>query len=102
MAFYCQTKDPTSLITLVIVYTVMVLGNLIFLFTVGYPTFTQQEPVRAGCVIELIVFEFFWLLMLWSHFATMCRQPGFIPLNYRYDREKLPLDFRSLLELPQE
>ena len=41
MAFYCQTKDGTSLITLVIVYTAMVLGNLIFLFTVGYPTFTR-------------------------------------------------------------
>ena len=73
MALQCQSKDGTSLITLVIVYAVMLLGNLIFLFTVGWPSFLKKIPVKAGCVIELIVFEWLWLFMFWSHCATMCR-----------------------------
>ena len=73
MAFYCHTKDGTSLLTLIIVYIAMILGNLLMLFTVGWPTFSKQKSVEAGCVIEIIVFELLWLLMFWSHCATMCR-----------------------------
>ena len=34
--------------------------------------------------------------MLWSHTYTMCSEPGYIPLNYEYDKSKLPDAFKQL------
>ena len=48
----------------------------------------------TGAVIELILYEIFSLLMIWSHLATMCRDPGFIPFSYRYNKELLSKPFQ--------
>jgi len=102
MSVHCITNDATSLVTLIIVYCAMILGNLVFLFSVGWSTFTGQIPISADCVVEIIIFEPLWLLMFWCHVSTMCREPGYIPFNYRYQREILPPYFKSLLETPIE
>lgn len=39
--------------------------------------------------IEYIFYLVASLLMIWSHMATMCRDPGFIPKGYRYDENNL-------------
>ena len=36
--------------------------------------------------------------MVWSHLATMCRDPGFVPLSYRYDKSLLSKPFRVVHE----
>jgi hypothetical protein len=40
-------------------------------------------------VVELLVFEFLWIMMLWSHIYTMTHEPGFIPKRNNYDPLKL-------------
>jgi len=44
-------------------------------------------------VIELVIFEILWVMMVWSHCATMMRDPGFIPKRYEYDVTKTPKAF---------
>lgn len=38
--------------------------------------------------------------MIVSHSATMCRNPGYVPLNYRYDNDKLASKFRCFIVVP--
>jgi len=66
------------------VYILMLSGNLLFTYTVGYPFFSGKEAVTLDVLIELPIYWLLWLLMVWSHMATMCRDPGFIELGYKY------------------
>lgn len=72
----------------------MALGNLLFMFSVCWPTFTGQVDLQVSVAIECVVFELLWVLMVWSHSYTMCNEPGYIPLNYRYDSDKVPDQFK--------
>lgn len=46
--------------------------------------------------------------MVWSHLSTMCRDPGFIPLGYKYEVDKLDTSIKyqaknlSMVEGPIE
>jgi hypothetical protein len=70
-ALHCIRKDTVGLGTLVLVYLAMTLGNLLFIFSVIYPTAAGNVDPHAGMIIESIVFETLWLLMLWCHSYTM-------------------------------
>ncbi len=98
MNLHCIRKDTVGLGTLVLVYLAMTLGNLLFIFSVIYPTAAGNVAPNAGMVIESMVFETIWLLMVWCHSYTMFVQPGYIPLNYRYLNEKLPEQFKQFFE----
>ena len=74
-------------------YGTMLLGNGAFLWVVVRPKFfrdridaiQEEAPGLAYLVLgELILYELFSFMMLWSHLATMCTDPGFIPFNYKY------------------
>ena len=39
--------------------------------------------------------------MVWSHVYTMCTQPGFVPMNYRYKIELLPTQFHKALNVKE-
>ena len=81
-------RDPLGLSTLLMVYSAMIIGNVLFVYTVAWPTLAghQSHPgVIVSVVVELLIFESLWFMMLWSHQATMCRDPGFIPKRYSYD-----------------
>lgn len=47
-----------------------------------------------GIIIELFFYELASILMILSHSAVMCREPGFVPKNYEYDDAKLPFSFK--------
>ena len=49
-------------------------------------------------VVELCFYELVTFMMIWSHLATMCVQPGFVPLCYKYQDEKLPVGFKIVLD----
>ena len=51
----------------------------------------------SGNLVELFFYEVCSFMMVWSHLATMCVQPGFIPRNYKYQDEKLPISFKIAL-----
>jgi len=53
--------------------------------------------MTAGVVIEIIVFEFLWVMMLFSHTYTMVCEPGYVPKGYKYRHEHLPAKYRNLL-----
>ena len=36
--------------------------------------------------------------MVWSHLATMCVEPGFIPKDYRYKDNLLPISYKIVLK----
>ena len=38
------------------------------------------------------------MLMVWSHLATMCRDPGFVPMSYSYDKSMLSKPFKVVHE----
>ena len=44
--------------------------------------------------VEWIFYELATFMLIWSHLSTMCRDPGFIPINYEYDEIKLAKPFR--------
>lgn len=81
-------KDCMGLTISVGVYLLMFSGNLLFTYTVGYPFFSGQEEASYDVYIELPLYWLLWSLMIWSHLATMCRNPGFISLGYKYQFEK--------------
>lgn len=83
-----------SLGTLIVVYAAMALGNILFCYTVLGTAFIASEPLGPDGIIEMIIFEFFWLMMFWSHTYTMCSEPGYIPINFRYALDKLPAVFQ--------
>lgn len=39
--------------------------------------------------INLIVFEFFYIMALWAHLKTFHSDPGFIPRGYNYNIKKM-------------
>ena len=83
--------------TLLIVYGMMLVGNMLFLFSAMWPVFLQSKPWSVGPLTEFIVFETLWTFMFWSHTYCMCTEPGFIPKNYRYNNEKLPHHFKLVI-----
>ena len=101
MAIHCFKKDAVGLVTLCIVYGMMLVGNLLFLFSAGWPMMRGYSEVTVGVVAELLVFELLWFLMLWSHTYCMTTEPGFIPKNYRYQLEKLPNKFKEVISPTQ-
>jgi len=73
----------------------MLLGNVAYIYLVFYPAlkqYTKHEeeildaPKRfpVGTLIEFLIYELISFMMIWSHMATMCVQPGFVPKNYQY------------------
>ena len=52
----------------------------------------KKFPV--GIIIELFFYELVSILMILSHSAVMCREPGFVPKNYEYEDAKLPSSFK--------
>ena len=52
----------------------------------------------ALMVLELVVFEFLWFMMVWSHIYTMTHQPGFIPKRHTYVNAKLTPIFQAFVE----
>ena len=64
----------------------------------------EVENIEPGkdytvlALIELIVYELFSFMMLWSHLATMCTDPGFIPFHYRYDQDRLTKPFQVITD----
>ncbi len=54
--------------------------------------------MQAEVIIELVVFETLWIFMVWSHSMTMCSEPGFIPINYQYEANKLPDKYKVFFE----
>lgn len=97
MGIHCFRNDAVGLGTLVIVYTMMLIGNILFLFSACFPVFTGEKELHPAFTIELIVFETLWLMMVWSHTYCMCTEPGFIPRNYRYNIDKLPPHFKDII-----
>lgn len=95
-SFHCLLNDYMSLGTLVVVYAAMVLGNVLFCFSVIGPVIMGSQEANAGTVFEMIIFQSLWLMMLWSHTYTMCSEPGYIPFNYEYDRARLPEPYKQL------
>ena len=81
---YCMSKDSMGLLISIGVHLIMLLGNLLFTFTVGYPFFSGQRSATLDLYIELPLYWLLWGMMVWSHSATMCRDPGFIPKDYKY------------------
>ncbi len=87
-------KEWMGVTTLCLVYSSMLVGWLLLFFSIGWPTFIGSVSVKAGVIIELVIFELVWIMMLVSHSATMCRDPGYVGLNYRYDSERLASKFQ--------
>jgi len=93
---YCMYGDPMGLSTLLIVYASMLIGQVLFVYSVCWPVFSgnQKNPgIVFSMVIELVIFEILWVMMVWSHCATMMKDPGFIPKRYEYDVTKTPKAF---------
>lgn len=101
MAIHCFKKDAVGLGTLLIVYLMMVVGNLLFLFSALGPVLLHDKEWSTVATTELVVFETLWTFMFWSHTYCMCTEPGFIPHNYRYDNDKLPYHFKLVI-CPQQ
>jgi hypothetical protein len=40
-------------------------------------------------LIAVLVYNFVIFMVLWSLFATMCNDPGYVPLNETYNTDKL-------------
>lgn len=104
---HCIRKDLVGLGTLTLVYGSMAIGNLLYLYAGSYPTFAGYVSLKAGAIIELIVFETLWCFMFWCHSYTMLTEPGYIPKDYKYNIDTLPAQYRTLLgqpdpEKPQE
>jgi hypothetical protein len=97
MAIHCFKKDAVGLGTLLIVYMMMIIGNLLFLYSAMWPIFFGGVEWSAGPITEITVFELLWTFMFWSHTYCMCTDPGFIPVNYRYDVQKLPTNFKQVI-----
>jgi len=77
-------KDCMGLTICFGVYIMMFAGNILMTYTVGYPFFSGKEAASLDVYIELPIYWLLWLLMVWSHIATMCRDPGFIEKGYKY------------------
>ena len=82
---YCIKNDTTANWILPVVYISMLIGNVAYIVLVFKPLideYTQQQTDRfpAGALVEFLFFELFNFMMVWSHIATMCTQPGFVPL----------------------
>lgn len=98
MKLHFLYKDGMGVVTLFLVYGSMLLGQALFIYSVAWPTFTGERTDAGrivGVVFELLLFEALWFMMLWSHTATMCIEPGYIPKSYSYSQERLPNTFRS-------
>ena len=97
----------------VFVYLIMFAGNGVFLYVVLYPRLKKADSVYVGdgtgqndlqeedenenkrlrVIIETCFYELFSFMMIWSHLATMCTDPGFIPFHYRYNTNVLTKPF---------
>ena len=101
------------------VYSIILAGNLVFFMLVLVPdmkltyqqmngvstqqAFVQYEEFKwkmewnwTGTQIEYLCYQFSVLMLIFSHAATMCRDPGIIPKGYQYDEEKLAKPYRQL------
>lgn len=101
---YCIRSDLTGIVILPVVYLIILLGNAAYLILVFAPKVRSYifsglgvKYFPAGNLIELIFYELCSFFMVWSHLATMCVQPGFIPRNYTYNDEKLPISYKIAL-----
>lgn len=95
---YCLLKDGTGLAISAFVYAIMIAGLLLFLYAVCWSTWSGQEDRGFVIYVELAIYSFFWFMMVLSHMATMCRDPGFIPRGYNYQTEKMPASLRATYE----
>ena len=94
---YVMCDDGLGRCMAVFVYTVMLLGNLLFFLAIVRPTL-GDEPIgdMRPALIEYFVYSFCWLMMLISHAKTMCADPGFVPRGYEYNEEVLVAPFKTL------
>jgi len=91
--------DSCSNCVLPFVYIMMIIGNLAYIFLIFKPEidkYVHQKTIAfpTRMVVEFVIFEFFNCMMVWSHLATMCVEPGFVPYNYQYKDAKLPLSYK--------
>lgn len=108
---YCIRSDSTGIQILPFVYFVMLVGNIGFIFLVVYPAVRSYRrkkdddisvPFPWAMVIEFILYEIFSCFMVWSHCMTMLVEPGFVPRNYKYVDEKLPVIVKVALNKTME
>jgi hypothetical protein len=95
---HCLCKDGLGLFISFCVYSLMLAANLLFTYTVGYPCFANLKESNLDCYIELPTFWFFWLMMVFSHMAVMCKDPGFIKESYKYRLEKFQKNIQPIIE----
>ena len=96
--FYCQNPKDFWYIILA-VYLVMILGNVLLTTSLNIPEqlFMMTLDLNGYYIVLWIWYQILWFLMLWSHLATMCREPGFIPLEYEYDTDLLSIELYKYL-----
>ena len=72
-------------------YAVMFAGHLVYFFTVALPDIGDSSVLA-----EYLAYAACWSLMVASHIMTMCIDPGFIPMDYKYNEEVLAAPFKTL------
>jgi len=97
MGCYLLCSDGLGRYMSIFVYSLMLLGNALVLFTVVVPRLDTDE--QSSILIEYACYAFFWSMMVLSHIFTMCVDPGFIPKDYQYKEEILAAPFNSIKEV---
>jgi hypothetical protein len=69
----------------------MLLGNIAYVIMIFFPkvqsfhkSIESDKRFPIWHLVELFFYEVVSFFMVWSHLATMCVEPGFIPKDYRY------------------
>ena len=97
MGCYLLCSDGMGRCMASFIYCLFFMGNGLVFYTTLYPKFGTES--QSSALIEYGAYLFFWTLMVLSHMATMCVDPGFIEEGYQYDEVVLCYPFTSLQAL---
>jgi hypothetical protein len=62
----------------------------------------QDQPYSTGPLIAIILYNLGVFMAIWSLFATMVSDPGFLPQGYRYDTTMMTRLSRQLYSFASE
>lgn len=91
---YVLCTDGEGKCVVSFVYCIFIIAHGVLFYTVIYPELGTDG--QSSALIEYGFYLVFWTLMVSSHIATMCVDPGFIKEGYQYDEKVLCAPFTNL------
>ena len=94
MGCHLLCDDGLGRCMVIFVYLIMLIGHFAIILTVVVPEIGEDN--QTTMLIEYACYLFFWCMMLASHMATMCIDPGFIVKGTKYNEKSIAAPFETL------